>query len=322
VTAAFAVGAFIASCRHSRQRSTITIDGSSTVYPILSALADDFYQSDPNVDLIVNKSGTGSGMRKFCRGEIDVAAASRPISPSESLALRKAGIAFVELPFAYDGVSVIVSVENRFAKSITLSELRSAWRYGSSVQLWSDIDPSWPHHKIDFFGPTDNHGTYDYFADALASPGGAMRSDVQMNQEYNAIVQAVADDPYGLGYVGLSYFDYNLDKVRALGVDAGAGPVQPSHETVSNGLYRELSRPLLLYASQQALDERPELKRFLEFALSDKGKADIDEARYVGLPEFALQIVRRRLAQEKLGTVFARQPPFLTVKELTLLEAR
>jgi phosphate transport system substrate-binding protein len=325
VTAALAMVGSAASCRRpgshaGGQTATLTIDGSSTVYPILSALADDFGQSNPGVELIVDKSGTGSGMRKFCRGEIEVAAASRPISASEQTALQTAGIPFIELPFAFDGVSVIVSADNRFVRSITLPELRRAWREGSNVQLWSDIDPAWPKQRIQFFGPTDNHGTYDYFADALLSPGDAMRSDVQMNQEYNAIVEAVADNPYALGYVGLSYYDNNRDKVRALGIDTGSGPVVPSQESVLSGRYRKLSRPLLLYVSKTALEQRPELRRFLQFALSAKGITDIREARYVALPEATLAIVRDRLAKATTGTVFNRQPPFLTVEEITRLE--
>ena len=326
VAAALGPACLLISCRHGgglseRQKSTLTIDGSSTVYPILSALADDFAESDPNVDLIVDKSGTGSGMRKFCRGETDVAAASRPISPSELLACRSAGIDLVELPFAYDGVSVIVSVENSFAKTLTIQQLRTAWREGSTVQFWSDIDPSWPHQKIEFFGPTDNHGTYDYFADALLSSTGAMRSDVQMNQEYNAIVQAVADSPYALGYVGMSYYENNRDKVRAVGIDTGSGPVLPSQLSVSKGLYRELSRPLILYTSRRALHDRPDLKQFLGFGLSAKGVADIEDAHYVALPEATLKIVRQHLSEEKTGTIFSRQSPFLTVDQLTQLEA-
>lgn len=297
--------------------SQIRLDGSSTAYPIVSALADDFSRSRPGVDLTVNKSGTGSGVQKFERGELDIAAASRPISPAEDDALRRAGVQFIEVPFAYDGVSVIVSLKNRFAQSMTLAELRRAWQVGSAVHYWSDIRPGWPREKIDFYGPTDNHGTFDYFSDAMTSRGGAMRTDIEMNQEYNAIVQAVADDPHGIGYVGLSYYADNRDKVRAVAIDCGQGPVLPSRDTVSNGTYRELSRPLFLYVSKKAMDARPVVREFVEFALSSQGANDVAEAHYVPLPVQTLDVVRLHVKQERTGTLFDREPPTISVAEVT-----
>lgn len=302
-------------------RMKMRIDGSSTAYPIMSALADDFHRANPGADITVNKSGTGSGMQKFERGEIDIAAASRPILPSEAEALRRAGVEFIEVPIAYDGVSVIVSLRNPFVRSMSLGDLRRAWRVDSPVRFWSDIDRSWPHERVDFYGPTDNHGTYDYFADAIKSKDGAMRTDVQMNQEYNAIVQAVADDPAGIGYVGLSYYADNRDKVRAIGIDSGSGAIAPSQESVADGTYRELSRPLFLYVGRRAMEAHPVIRDFVEFALSAKGSSDVAEAHYVPLPVQALSVVKQRFEAQRTGSLFVHEAPTISVADMMQREA-
>lgn len=297
----------------------LVIDGSSTAYPIVSAVADDFSKRNPGLTVIVNKSGTGSGMQKFLRGEIDIAAASRPVDAREAQALRAANLPFLEIPFAYDGVSVIVSRKNTWVDRMSLKELQNAWKQTSAVAKWSDIRSGWPSQPIDFYGPTDNHGTYEYFSEAMAPGSASLRRDVQTNQEYNAIVQAIADDRNGIGYVGLSYFAYNQDKVRAVPIDFGNGYVSPTPETIRDDRYRVLSRPLFLYVSKAAYDSRPDIRHFVEFVLSASGEDDVAETHYVKLPMEALSAVRRHVAAEKVGSVM-EPGRALTVSRLAQLE--
>jgi phosphate transport system substrate-binding protein len=286
-------------------RDKIVIDGSGTVYPLVSALGDDFVKSHTEVNLVLNKSGTGSGIQKFSRGEIDIAAASRPVEAKETQALANAHVEFIELPFAYDGVTVIVSAKNSWAKRMNLDDLKRAWRPDSPVIYWSDIRPNWPRRKIQFYGPTDNHGTYDYFTEAINQKEGAIRSDVQTNQEYNAIVQGVADDEDGIGYVGLSYFADNRDKVRAVGLDTGLGAIVPSYRSVSLGSYSLLSRPLFLYINKRSYDQKAAVRAFVEFVLSERGRSDIDDAHFVRLPDSLERLIKTRAKKRLTGTLFA-----------------
>lgn len=294
----------------------LTLDGSTTVFPIVSLMGEDYGTKNSNVKVTVNKSGTGSGFQKFERGEIDICAASRPIKDDEDQALKAKGIDYVELPIAFDGVSIVVNQQNTWASNVTIDQLKKAWAPGSTVKMWSDIDPSFPKEKINFYGPSDNHGTYEYFTEAVCGKKGAMRADYQPNQEYTAIIQSVAGDKDGIAYVGFNYYDQNKDKVKALTV----GGVGPTSQTILDGTYTPLSRPLFIYVAKKSLD-KPEIKGFVEYALSEEGLAAVTDAKYVQLPKEAYEQVRKRATDGVAGSVFKDAKPGMKIGEVLAKES-
>ena len=305
----------------SNSANRLSIDGSTTVYPIIQAMGEDFYADNRNAVVSINKSGTGSGFQKFIRGELDIAAASRPIERKEDRELRAKGINYLEIPIAYDGVSVIVNPHNTWADRMTTAELFAAWNSASSVSLWRDIRPNFPSDKIEFHGPTDNHGTYEYFTEAINKKKNDIRSDCQKDQEYNSIIQAVAADKNSIAYVGFNYYFQNKDKVKAVAVDSGHGPILPSEETISNGSYAPLSRPLFLYVSKKAFDTKPIVKAFIQFALSNRGDQDVQESSYVILPRDFHKAIDRHVALEVTGTLFSNVKPGTKLVDLYSNEA-
>ena len=316
-TAAVAVGIVLAGCGGGNGTGgSLAIDGSTTVFPIAEVLAEDFSKENPSAFSTVNGSGTGSGFQKFQRGEIDIAAASRPIEPKEDAALRAKGIEYIEVPIAYDGISVVVNPENAWIDKLTVAELKKAWNSNSAVQLWSDIRAGFPSEKIAFHGPTDNHGTYEYFTTAIDGKNGDIREDCQKDQEYPPIIQAVAGDRDAIAYVGFNYYDQNRDKVKVVPIDSGRGPMVPTTETISNGTYTPLSRPLFLYVSKKSYDSKPEVKAFIQFALSPKGESDVKESSYVVLPKELHDAVARHVAAEKTGTLFKGFKPGTKLTDL------
>ena len=294
----------------------LLVDGSTTVYPIVQQMGEDFGADNSNVKVTINRSGTGSGFQKFVRGDIDIATASRSIEPKEDSDLKAKGIDYIEVPIAYDGVSVVVNPQNNWADKLTTDELKKAWQSNSTVKLWSDIRPSFPKEKINFYGPTDNHGTYEYFTEAINKKKNDIREDCQKNQEYNAIIQAVSGDKDGIAYVGFNYYDENKDKVKIVPVDSGAGPVAPSADTIANGTYTPLSRPLFLYVSKKAYDTKPQVKAFIQFALGDKGNQAVTDSKYVLLPKELHDLILKHVADETTGTLFAKVTPGTKLTDL------
>jgi len=299
----------------------LVIDGSATVYPIASLMAEDFKKANGGVETKVDKAGTGSGMQKFIRGETDIATASRPIEQKELDGLKTAGIEFIEVPVAYDGVSIVVNPGNTWATSLTTDELNRAWAPDSKIKLWSEIRAGFPAEKVTFYGPTDNHGTYEYFTEAINKKKNAIRDEYQANQEYPAIITAIAGDKGGIGYIGFSYYAENKDKVKLVGVDAGKGAVSPDETTIADGTYTPLSRPLFLYVSKKAYDTKPEVKKFVEFALGAEGIAAVKESQFVPLPADALEAVKKRVADGKTGTAFLNAQPGLTITQILAKES-
>jgi phosphate transport system substrate-binding protein len=283
-------------------KGKIEIDGSTTVYPISQALAEDFHGDNKDVDISVGQSGTGSGMSKFERGELDIAGASRPIEQKEADACKAAKIDFVEIPIATDGVCIIVNSQNKFADKLTLDELKKAFTKGSTVKTWADLHAGWPADPIVFYGPTSNHGTFDYFTETICGKKGNQRDDVTQNQDYTALITAIAGDKNALGYVGFSYYEEKKDQCKALAIDSGKGPITPSLDTVKDNSYTPLSRPLFLYVNKKALD-RPEIKAFLKYAFTT-GKKVIPEQNYVLLPDEAYAIDQKLVDSGKTGSVF------------------
>jgi len=253
---------------------TITIDGSSTVYPITLAVAEDFQKANTGVKVTVAFAGTGGGFKKFCNGETDMNDASRPIKPDdagEGVACKAKKIDYLELGIATDALSVVVNKDNDWAKCLTKDQLKKIWDQRSTVSKWSDIDPKFPAQPIKLFGPGADSGTFDYFTEAINGKAKQSRSDYTQSEDDNALVTGVAGDTYALGYFGFAYLEENLDKIKAVEIDGGAGCVAPSAESVNGGTYKPLARPLFIYPSKSAL-KRPEFAAFVQFYLDNVNK--------------------------------------------------
>lgn len=250
------------------QTPSIDIDGSSTVFPVTEAVAEEFMQDKAGqVNVTVGVSGTGGGFSRFCSGETVISNASRPIKPEEVEACSAAGIEYVEIPVATDALTVVVNPANTWASEMTIEQLQAIWEPDSTISMWSDVDPSWPNEEISLYGPGPDSGTFDYFTDEVVGEEGASRTDYIASEDDNVLVLGVAGDEYSLGYFGYAYYIENTDQLQAVAVDSGNGPVAPSPETVESGEYTPLSRPLFIYVSKNALEARPEVREFVEFYL-------------------------------------------------------
>ena len=283
----------------------IKIDGSSTVYPIAAALTEAYKMKlggdAPSIS--ISQSGTGAGFKKFADGGLDISNASKPISDDQTEACTKGGVEFIELPIAYDGLSIVVNKDNTWATSITTEQLKKIWDKDSTVKLWSDVDPAWPKEPILLFGPTSDHGSYEYFNEVINGDKKNSRQDYQQNTDYNTMVAGVAGNKGALCYVGYAYVKQNEGQVKLLPVDAGKGGIAPSESTIVDGSYAPLSRPLMMYVNVKAV-ARPEVKSFLEFALKEGSEA-VAATNYVPLPAEIYAKVLARLEAGKTGSVFA-----------------
>lgn len=301
--------------------STIKVDGSSTVYPITEAVAEEFQGKNPGAKVIVGISGTGGGFKKFIAGEIDISEASRPIKPAEIKAAAEKGIEFVELPVAYDALSVVVNPKNTWADKLTVKELAKIWapEAQDKVTKWSDIRTGFPDTPLKLFGPGTDSGTFDYFTEAVVGKEKASRGDYTSSEDDNIVVQGVAGNIGALGYFGLAYYEGNHDKLRVVPIDDerddnGRGAIAPSAATVVAGTYVPLSRPLLIYVRKDSLS-RPEVKRFVEFYL-DNAASLAKETGYVELPVGVYSLAKKRLVQVKTGTVFGSNSSSASLEKL------
>jgi len=265
---------------------TIKIDGSSTVYPITEAVAEQYRSVQPDVRVTAGSSGSGAGFKKFARGETDISDASRAITDEETQACHENGIQFKELKVALDGIAIVVNPNNDWIDDISVAQLKKIWQPDSKVKTWSDIDSSWPDQEIHLFGPNTAHGTYDFFTEEIMGESGASRSDYNSVSDYNVAVQGISTDKYALGYFGLAYYEENMSKLKLLGViDNGGDPVKPSTETVSSGTYTPLSRPLFIYVSKKAA-QRKEVQSFVNFYLTNADSL-AKAVGYVQMPQSA-----------------------------------
>jgi phosphate transport system substrate-binding protein len=246
----------------------VLIDGSSTVFPIAEAIAEEFQINHPRVRVSVGFSGSGGGFERFCNDELDLTNASRPIKDSEREACAAAGIEFTELPVAWDGLSVIANPANDFLQCLSVEELNRIWEPNSRVTTWRDVRAEWPDEEIDLYGPGTDSGTFDYFTETVNGESGASRPDYQASEDDNILVQGVAGDRYSLGYFGYAYYSENADKLKLVGIDGGNGCVSPSDATIADGSYAPLSRPLFIYVKHAAL-ARPEVKAYVEFLVEN-----------------------------------------------------
>ena len=288
----------------------IKIDGSSTVYPITEAVAEE-YQIATKVKVTVGISGTGGGFKKFCRGETDVQNASRPILKKEMDACKEAGIQYIELPVAYDGLTVVVNKNNDFVKSLTVEELKKMWEPSAQgkVKTWKQVNPAFPDTPLKLFGAGSDSGTFDYFTEAIVGKAKSSRGDYTASEDDNVLVQGVQSDKGGLGYFGFAYFEENQDKLRAVPIVAkkGAAAVMPTYESVKNGTYQPLARPLFIYVNATSAAFKPEVKAFINFYL-DNAPTLVKEVKYIPLPANEYAAVTKHWKALKPGTGFDGTP--------------
>ena len=248
--------------------STIEIDGSSTVFPITQAVAEEFQKSHSDVRVNVGISGTGGGFKRFAAGETDISDASRPIKDSEAQTAADNGVEYVEFQVAIDGLSVVVNKDNTWADYLTVEELDMIWNPNSTVFSWNDIREEWPDQPIHLYGPGTDSGTFDYFTEVVVGEVDASRADFTASEDDNVLVQGIAGDTYALGYFGYAYYVENTDMLKIVPIDSGSGPVTPSDATINAGQYTPLSRPLFIYVSKAAL-ARAEVKSFVRFYMEN-----------------------------------------------------
>jgi phosphate transport system substrate-binding protein len=288
----------------------IKIDGSSTVYPITEAVAEEF-QAANKVKVTVGISGTGGGFKKFCRGETDISDASRPILKKEMDACKDAGIQYLELPIAYDGITVVISKSNDFIKSMTVEDLKKMWEPSAQgkVKTWKQVNAAWPDTALKLFGPGADSGTFDYFTEAVVGKAKSSRGDYTASEDDNVLVQGVESDKGGLGYFGYAYFDANQDRLKAVPIVAkkGAPAVMPSFESIKDGTYQPLARPLFLYVNATAAAFKPEVKAFVNFYLANAPKL-VKEVKYIPLPANEYAAVDKHWKSLKPGTGFGGVP--------------
>ncbi len=311
-TAAMLVG--IVGCGGGADTATIRIDGSSTVFPITEAVAEEFQRAHSDVRVTVGISGTGGGFKKFTVGETDINDASRTIKPSEVDAAAENSIEYIELPVAYDGISVVVNPDNAFVSSLTVEELNRIWEPASEVTSWSDVRDGFPDQPIALYGPGTDSGTFDYFTETITGESGACRADFTASEDDNVLVQGVAGDPNALAFFGYAYYAENTERLKVVPIDPGDGAVTPSDVTINNGTYRPLSRPIFIYVSTAAA-ERPEVQAFVRFYLENAPEL-VGEVGYVPLPDRVYELALERFENKVTGSAFAGAEPGVSMEEL------
>ncbi|MWC28551.1 PstS family phosphate ABC transporter substrate-binding protein [Paenibacillus sp. MMS18-CY102] len=265
-------------------KGEVEIDGSSTVYPLTEAAAEEFGKDNPDVRVTVGVSGTGGGFKRFCNGETAISDASRPIKGEEADACKAKGIEYTDLQVAYDGLSIVVSKDNDFIDHLTVEELNKIFVTGSTVKTWADVRAGWPAEEIKMYSPGADSGTYDYFNEEILEKKG-IRNDTQISfsEDDNTLVQGVEGSKYSIGYFGFAYYEENADKLKLVPVDAGKGAISPTVETIKDGTYAPLSRPLFIYVNKREL-ERPEVNAFVDYYINNIGEM-AKEVGYVPLPD-------------------------------------
>ncbi|MFZ1564033.1 MAG: PstS family phosphate ABC transporter substrate-binding protein [Leptotrichiaceae bacterium] len=266
-------------------KGEIIIDGSSTVAPISSAVAEEFFRENRNVNIAIGISGTGGGFKKFAVGEIDIANASRKIKEKEAKEAKKNGVEYIELQVALDGIAVVVNKENTWAQELTEEDLKKIWENGSKIMNWKEINPSWPSEVIKLYGPDQDSGTFDYFVEEILGKDGQIRIDYSPSSDDNQLVQGVEGDKGSLGFFGYAYYIEQKDKLNAVAVNG----VRPTDETVKTGKYKPLSRPLYIYVNKKSLKEKPEVRAFVEYYLKNASKA-VKLTGYVPLSDYTKQL--------------------------------
>jgi phosphate transport system substrate-binding protein len=303
----------------------VKVDGSSTVYPITEAVAEEFQKAKKGaIKVTVGISGTGGGFKKFCRGETDVSNASRPILKKEMDDCKAAGIEYFELPVAFDALTVVINPKNSFVKQLTIAEMKKMWEPGAQGKItrWNQVNPAWPDAPMKLFGPGADSGTFDYFTEAIVGKSKSSRGDFTASEDDNVLVQGVARDVNGLGYFGYAYYIENKDKLKAVPIVNDKGqPVEPSMDAVLKGNYSPLSRPIFIYVNAKSL-AKPEVKEFVEYYMKHSAKL-AREVKYVPLPDSAYVTAWDHIQKGKKGTVFGGTADVgITIEELLKREAK
>ncbi len=307
-------------------QSIIKIDGSSTVYPVTEAVAEDFQKSKKGVvKVTVGISGTGGGFKKFCRGETDISNASRPILKKEMEDCAKEGIKYIEVPVAFDALTVVINPKNEFIKQLTVEELKKMWEPAAQgkVKSWKEVNAAWPDEPLKLYGPGADSGTFDYFTEAVVGKAKSSRGDYTASEDDNVLVQGVSRDKGGLAYFGFSYYIENQKKLKSVPIvpKAGAAAVAPSMEAVLKGTYQPLARPIFIYVNEKSL-ARQEVKDFVQYYLTHGAKL-AREVKYVPLPDSAYKLGWEHVLKGKLGTVFGGVAEVgVTIEELMKREAK
>ena len=327
IVSGIGVSLLLVSCGDRPTSTSISIDGSSTVYPISKATIEKFQTDrEPAVDISVEFSGTSSGFKKFCNGETDLSGASRPIKATEMKQCSENSISYVELPIAFDALTIVVNPNNNWINSITTEELKNMWQPAAEGKItrWSQVRSGLPDKPINLFGADDRSGTFDYFTEALMGNAGKSRQDYVPNEDDNLTVQAVSQDPNAIGYFGLSYYEANKNKLKALAIDNGKGQggILPSKKTVIDAAYQPLARPLFIYVNLQKAQNNPALQDLIEFYI-DKAPEIVSSVNYIPLTEESYKINKITLHKGEVGTVFGGQSQFdLTLAELQRKQAQ
>ena len=302
----------------------VQVDGSSTVFPITEAMAEEFQKAKKGkVKVTVGIAGTGGGFKKFCRGEIDISDASRPILKQEMEACKGAGIEYFELPIAYDALTVIVNPKNDWVKALTVPDLKKMWEPSAQgkVTNWNQVRSEWPNAPLKLFGPGADSGTFDYFTEAIVGKAKSSRGDFTASEDDNVLVQGISNDRNALGYFGFSYYVENQNKLKAVPIDVGKGPVTPSPKTVEDGTYQPLSRPIFIYVSKKSMD-KPEVREFIEFYLKNAPTL-VKQVKYVPLPQSIYTTGAEHLKKGKIGTMFGGEAEVgVKIEDLMKREAK
>lgn len=292
-------------------KGTIEIDGSSTVFPISEAVAEDFgLLTGGDVRVLVGVSGTGGGFKKFCRGETDIANASRPIKASEVALCAEIGLEFIELPIAIDGLTVVVNPDNDFLSCVTLDELNAMWspEAEGAITNWDQVRSGWPSDSMSLYGPGADSGTFDYFTEVVNGESQSSRGDFIASENDNVLVQGISGDRNGIGYFGYSYYIENEDKLKLVGVDAGQGCVTPNPETIADGTYFPFARPVFMYVNAEAA-KQPHIREFVRFFLGDNGAKLVNEVGYIAFPAETTKLSDGRIDSSSTGTLFGGETP-------------
>jgi phosphate transport system substrate-binding protein len=325
----FILGTFLATAQNVAQAEKLSgiikVDGSSTVYPITEAVVEEFRAVQPNINVTVGISGTGGGMKKFVAREVDITNASRPIKAVELEAAEKNSVQYLELPVAYDALTVVVNSKNTWAETMTVQELKKLWEPEAQgkVMMWSQIRAGWPEKPIKLFGAGVDSGTYDYFTEAIVGKEHSSRGDFTSSEDDNVLVQGISNDLYALGFFGMAYYEENKGKLKAIKVDDanpanGDGPQEPTKENVIAGKYAPLSRPLFIYVGKDAY-QRPEVNALVNFYM-DSVAGLVTEVGYVPLKDSTYELTKKRLTSLKTGSVYAglKSQVGLTLDELLM----
>lgn len=309
----------------SEEKQSIKVDGSSTVYPITKEIVEKYHANKQNsVDISVKFSGTGGGFTKFCKGETDISNASRPIQIDEMEACNKAEVRYIELPVAFDALTVVVNPQNDWLDRITLEELKKIWSPAAEKKItrWNQIRPDLPDKPLNLYGPGVDSGTFDYFTEAVTGKAGASRTDYTASEDDDILVEDVGKDPNALGYFGLAYYQQHVDRIKVVAVDSGEGAILPSRETVEQAKYQPLARPLFIYVNAASTQKNQALSQLIDFYLTQAPEV-VSEVGYVPLPEEAYHINKVTFHKGEVGTVFEGKSQFnLTIPELLRKQAR